>query len=319
MSLKDIFHFQKNDAPTEYRLGLAFPFPYGDEKTKFAEIFVFELLRKILTDCYRHAADFPQDKKEALWDSAVSSQARRGLISLLARAMTDKAKAYLVFDGGYVRKATEEEKREIDLSPAQKGRACLDFTDYHRSTILLNLAYLVEQLLCNANASLNLSKSVLVKIAALRESVSNLNAKDAIRQAQDIKEGLEKGQGALLDAGDAVELPAFDTSPMEAALDVLYGLISMVSGMPRAYVSGEGTEGLNANGEGDELGVERGLEYYFNSVFVPACDQLLGAKLVFKTSAWRKFAQVANFLPVIEASELIPQETKTKLMKELFG
>lgn len=319
MSLKDIFNFQKNDAPTEYRLGLAFPFPYGDKKTKFAEIFVFELLRKILTDCYRHAADFPQDKKEALWDSAVSSQARRGLITLLARAMTDKAKVYLVYDSGIVRKATEEEKKEIDLNPAQKGRACLDFTDYHRSTILLNLAYLVEQLLYNANASLNLSKSVLVKIATLRESVSNLNAQDIIQQAKDIKDGLQKGEGALLDAGDAVELPAFDTNPMEAALDVLYGLISMVSGMPRVYVSGEGTEGLNASGEGDETSVERGLEYYFNSVFVPACEQLLGVRPVFKTSSWRKFAQVANFLPVIEASDLISQDVKTKLMKELFG
>lgn len=47
---------------------------------------------------------------------------------------------------------------------------------------------------------------------------------------------------------------------------------------------------------------------------------LLGCNdLVFKTSDWRKLAQVSNLLPIVETSDAIPQETKEKLYKELFG
>lgn len=46
---------------------------------------------------------------------------------------------------------------------------------------------------------------------------------------------------------------------------------------------------------------------------------LLGCNdLVFKTSDWRKLAQVANLLPIVETSDAIGQETKEKLYKELF-
>lgn len=74
-------------------------------------------------------------------------------------------------------------------------------------------------------------------------------------------------------------------------------------------------------GEGDADAVERGLSYYFNSIFKPVCDGLLGTNLVFKTSRWRKFAEISNLLPVLEGvgEDLVPKEFKDKLIKEIFG
>ena len=318
MSLKDFFNFNQG-GKTDYSVNLCFSFAYGDKNFKFAEVFTVEIFRKILTDCYEHAADFPKGKEIALWDSVVFTQARRGLISILAHAMTHKEKLYLKLDEGCVRKATEAEKKEIDADPSGKKGLCVDFTDFHRATIVLILASLVELLLNNANTSLNVSKSILLKINALRENVANANAGEVIEQAKAIAQGLKNGTGGLLDAGDVVELPTFDTNPMEQALDVLYGLMSFITGLPRAYISGELTTGLSTTGEADEKGIERGLTFYFNSIFKPVCDKLLGGNLVFKTSNWRKFAEVANLLPVLEATDMVPADYKEKLIKELFG
>ena len=125
----------------------------------------------------------------------------------------------------------------------------------------------------------------------------------------------------MFDASDVVYLPKFNSEPMEVALDVLFGLMSMVSGLLKAYISGILTSGLNNTGEGDAEAVERGLRYYFNSIFKPVCDSLLGTRLIFKTSRWRKFAEIANLLPVLESvgEDLFPKEYKDKLIKEIMG
>lgn len=321
-----IFNFghRPQETPTDFELGLKFalPVPSGNAHRGviFAEVFVFELFRKILTDCYDKAADFPKDKQQALWDSVVSTQAPKGLMSLLAQYMVQKQPdAYIKLDNGFVRQATQAEREEIDKDPTGKHGIKLDFSKFHRATILLILAALVELLLNTANAGLNLSRSILLKIKDLRQSVADLNAQDVIAQAKSIKEGILKGSGALLDAGDGADLTQFDPEPMEQALEVLFGLMSLITGLPRAYVSGELTSGLNATGDADEQAIERGLRFYFNSIFKPVCDTLFGCNLVYKTSNWRKFAEIAAQLPTLEMTELISKETKEALLKEVLG
>lgn len=318
MSFGNFFNFVQNRA-TDYAIDLLFGFKYGGSDFKFAEVFAFEIFRKILTDCYEHAADFPVQKASALWDSVVYTEARNGLITILAKAMTHRSKVYLKFDAGYVRKATLAEEKEIDEDPTGKHGICADFREFQRAVIVLNLACLIEALLQNANSSLMISKSVLLRIDKLRENVANANAEDVISQAKAIAQGLKDGKGAMLDGADVVEMPTFDTAPMEQALNVLYGLMSFITGMPQAYISGELTTGLSTTGDVDEKAIERGLTFYFNSIFKPICDKLLGSALVFKTSNWRKFAEVANLLPVLEATDAVPQEYKDKLIKEVFG
>lgn len=322
MNIKGIFNFQQNRTATDYSVSLAFPLVYGGKDAEFTSVFVFQFFHKILTDCFSLAGDFPEEKQKALWDSVVSTSARQGLITLLANGMLNRTGSlYLVYDGGFVRVANKSEEREIDDNPAGKKGVKISFSNFKKATILLVLASLVESLLVNANTGLKISQSVLLRIAGLRDSVSNQNAEDAIKQAKAIEKGLKEGKGALLDASDVVDLPKFDSEPMEVALDVLFGLMSMVSGLPKAYISGILTSGLNNTGEGDAEAIERGLRYYFNSIFKPVCDSLLGTHLIFKTSRWRKFAEIANLLPVLEAvgEDLFPKEYKDKLIKEIMG
>lgn len=321
MNIKNIFNFQKRDSATDYSVSLSFPLSYEGKTAKFAYLFVQELYRRILTDCFDHAANFKTEAQGALWDSVLTFGADRGaqgLISVLATAMTERAgRVYLVLDNHFIRPATEAEKKEIDANPLKKGAVCLCFKDFEQATVLLVLASLVERLLENANAGLNISKSVLIRIANLRENVSLSNSAGAVEQAKAIEQGLKNGKGALLDAGDAVEVPSFNTDPLESALETLYGLMSFFTGLPRAYVSGELTGGLNATGEGDADATEQGLKFYFSSVFKPICDHLFGLDVKFKTSQWRKLSEIANLLPVLDASDSIPDTFKEALKAEL--
>lgn len=323
MSIKDIFNFQQNKTPTDFSVSLAFPLIWNGKAAEFTEVFVYEFFHKILTDCFNKAGDFPAEKQQALWDSVlIDTDAKAGLISILARGMLKRsAELYLVYDGGFVREASNEEKKKIDANPASNAGAKISFTNFKKATVLLVLASLAESLLVNAKAGLKISESVLLKINALRDKVSLLNSGGVIEQARAIERGLKEGKGALLDAADAVEMPVFNSEPMETALDILFGLMSMVSGMPKAYVSGILTGGLNNTGEGDAEAVDRGLAYYFNSIFKPVCDKLFKTNLVFKSSNWRKFAEIANFLPVLEGvgEDILPKEYKEKLIKELFS
>lgn len=316
-----IFSFAtKKQEATDFSVSLGFDLAYSDKKIIFAEVFVFELFRKILTDCYDKAADFPQKYQGALWDSVLSTSASKGLITLLAHHLMKKTPAvYIKLDGGFVREATQAERNEIDQDPTGTHGIKLDFSQFHRATILLVLAALAELLLQNANAGLNLSRALLLKFKDLRQDVADLNADKVIAQAQAIADGIKKGTGAMMDAGDITELPQFNPEPMEAALDVLFGLMSLITGLPKAYISGELTAGLNATGEGDEQAVERGLRFYFNSIFKPVCDALFKCNLVYKTSNWRKFAEIAAQLPTLEMTELISKEKKEELLKEVLG
>ena len=319
-----IFDFNKNKkmTATDFAVSLSFPLVYGGRNAEFTSVFVFEFFHKILTDCFSMSGDFPPDKQKALWDSVVSTSAQQGLITLLAHGMLNRTGAlYLVYDGGFVRIANRTEEREIDADPSGKKGIKVSFANFKKATLLLVLASLVESLLINANTGLKISQSVLLRIDQLRESIAQQDSENAVEQAKAIEQGLKQGTGAMLDGKDVVEIPKFDPEPMEVALDVLFGLMSMVSGLPKAYISGILTAGLNNTGEGDADAVERGLSYYFNSIFKPVCDGLLGTNLVFKTSRWRKFAEISNLLPVLEGvgEDLVPKEFKDKLIKEIFG
>lgn len=320
MSIKDIFSFQKKDAPTDYSVALSFPWDL--EQEQFCHWFVLELYRKILTDCFVRTAGIPEDKKGVFWDSVVTTEAARGLVSILAEAMTARQKGvYLVYKNDVIREAdTQEERDAIDADKSGAAGICLNFGKFYQASVLKELGRLLFCLLKNANAGLHLSQSILLKVANLRESVADLNAENAIQQARDIADALkENSKGALLDAGDAVELPPYDAEPMEKTMEVLFGLVSMATGLPQSYVNGLIYAGLSNSGEADELAVERGLAYYFHSIFRPVAAKLLNFKPVFKVSEWRKLAEIANLLPLFESCDALPQEFRERLLAELRG
>lgn len=305
---------------TEYKVEVSFPWEL--ESKNFCNWFVLVLYRKILTDCFARSSNIPEDKKGLFWDSVVSTEASRGLISIVSEAMADKKNGvYLVYKNGTVREAdTPEERKAIEDDKTGASGICLNFANFYQSSVLKELGRLLFCLLKNANMGLHLSQSVLLKISNLRQSVADLNAEHAIKQARDIASALkENGKGALLDAADAVELPPYDAEPMEKSLEVLFGLVSMVTGLPQSYVNGLIYAGLSNSGEADELAVERGLAYYFHSVFCPVVKKLLHVTPVFKTSEWRKFSEIANLLPVLDACGSIPEEFRKRLIAELRG
>ena len=85
MNIKELFSFQKKEVQTDYSVELSFPLEYKGETANYAFMFVWELYRRILTDCFNHASGFPEEKQTALWESVLSygtGKGAKGLISL---------------------------------------------------------------------------------------------------------------------------------------------------------------------------------------------------------------------------------------------
>lgn len=311
------FNFGKKESFNATEFVLDCPFVFGVEENKFVSWFVVELYKKILTDCFHRAGGIAEKDKPAFWDNALSTLANKGLITLMAEAMKDKAKIFLVHKNNVVRLADEEERRQIERDELNESGVCLNFSGYNKSDILKLYARMLKNTLHTAHVGMSLSKALQIGVIDMRKLVADGDKEKAIVQGKAINEALKEGRSVVKDAGDVVSTTVFDPAPMEKSLEIIFGMISFLTGFNRAYISGVVTAtNLSSTGEADELATERALAGYFHSIFKPCVDALFSIKVSFKSNNWRKLAAVRDLLPVLEATTLISDEKKQTFIEE---
>ncbi len=104
-----VFSFFSNNADTT--LPEIFPIPIA--QSQFVSIDVQNIFKRILIDVLERTQGVPEAKQNLLWDSCVKDQSQDGLITMIAKAMTDMSDLYLVFKADVIRKATSQEEQEI--------------------------------------------------------------------------------------------------------------------------------------------------------------------------------------------------------------
>lgn len=297
-------------------------FPLSLRANPFQKWYITDLYRHILTDCYNKADGINPKDEGMFWDSVVTTEQPEGLITLLAEAMYNKQKIYLGYKAGVVSKATSVEQADIDQKLKEKKKLrneiVCDFTEFAKTDLLLLYSSLIYNVIDTSNTGLNISKAVQIKIDNLRNSIADSNAADPIKQAKTINRGIKEGKSVMLDGKDIVEIPSFDITPTEKSIEVINGLVANVLGVPLSYVNGALATGISTTGESDELAVDRGLKYYFNSIFKPVFTGLTGISVSFKVDNWRKLASVSDLIPIVEGSIYIPEEEKLKLIAGLL-
>ena len=310
------FGIKKAVTPTEYMLSC--PFQFGMDGNAFIHLFITNFYKKVLTDCVHRTIGLKDEQKATLWDNSVATAQNEGLITLLAEALYNKEELYLVYKNGVVREADNEEKELIRENRLNDYGVCVNFTKYALTDILRVFAGMLLAILQSANVGMNVAKALQVGIANLRETVANGDKEEAIAQAKAINDSLKEGKSILRDAADVISATQFDSEPMEKSLQVFFGLLSFFTGFNAAYLAGDLVSGLSGTGEGNETATERALANYFNAILKPALDALFKVSVKFKTSNWRKLAEIAGLLPALEATELIDTDTKKALLKEIL-
>jgi hypothetical protein len=304
-------------------LKLETPFTICISRKEFCKIKVETLYKKILHRCYsRSEGAEDQDKIASLFDSTERSGAQRGLISLLAMAMTCKHQIGIIYDSGVVRLADYKEKEKIikdyqKNAKSEKG-ILVDFTNYCLTDLVEAYMSMIYDILTSMNTQVGLAKSLQIKISGLRGTVSAVGKDEPIQQAKDINEALKAGRSVLLDKNDQVETLKLDSTSVEGSMNLVYGQLAADIGMPLSFVTGELATGMSATGEADTNQQEEGLQDFFNSIFKPSCDKLYGWNLRFVSDDWRYFSQMIGSLIIVENSGLLSDDQKKAFADRLM-
>ncbi|MDR2426835.1 MAG: hypothetical protein LBD46_06645 [Endomicrobium sp.] len=304
------------------------PFPFDARITEkvFIDFCIENLYKKILTDCFSNSRGLPEDVKPFFWDTVVKSygesNADKGLISLLSKAMLNQDDLLLIYKSGVLRVATPSEQNEIkdgfkNNRPYSNG-FYFTFKDY-TLTEILKMLYAFQYVILSATYSnINVSKAIQLKIHDFRALIANNEKENPKKQGKELVEGMSEGKPVMFDELDSIELAKIDMSATETAISFINGLIAFYLNSPMSYVNGILTSGISTTGESDEIAIERCLTSFFYPIFKPVVDKLFNLKISFKSNKWRKFAAISSLMPFVETSTLLDDKTKKDLMEELF-
>lgn len=302
-------------------------FPFAIKNADFIRTDLVTTYTKILTDAMDRVHGLSPDHESSLWDSCVQTEAGKGLITLLAEAMTDTAELFLVYSRGVrvLRKATNAEMDQIRRDYKTAGKSStgvfVSFRGYRRTEMLKIYSGFEYCVVSALNKSLNVSKALQFKISKLRSTVSLQDATITRTQAKTIAGALGAGKDVMLDAEDKIENAQPDTTASEKSILFLDAKRCFYLGLPLSYVTGEQTPGIGSTGEADTRAVERGLKQYYLSILEPALMALFGAKTEFKS---QDFRQVTASLEVLKGldlttNEFMSVEAKRELVQRVFG
>ncbi len=298
------------------------PYQLEIEKDKFVEFQTSLLYQKILKRCYAKSKGLTPDEARNLWDSVELSNAQYGTITLISDAMTKCKELLLVNDSGIVRVATTEEADEIkkayENGKTLDKKVYMNFSKYTMSEIIKVYMCLIYDIMGGAKTNLGLAKSLQMKLADLRKTVSASASEDVKTQAQAIAEALKNGKSVAVDAGDTIETTQLQTQQITDGLKLVYGCLASILGVSTSFICGELTSGMAVTGEADVNANEDGIKDFFYSVFKPIHEKLFNKKIEFVTDNWRKVKEFAQVIPYIESAIYATEEQKKEFFDYIF-
>lgn len=303
----------------------------------FVRVKTLALLERILKRCYHKTAGIDRkayDKiAQSVFLSVESGAEQNGTIPLVARAMLDRQKIYLVYSDslGLVRKATSDEQRELTeayksnnnatgrLKDGKRGMV-LNFANYDLVQLIKCYMTLIYAVMDSGNTQVNLSRSLQIKINKLRDNISVLTSDDAIKQSNNINDALKRGNSVLLDNLDNVIQTAVNADSTQKALDIFYSALAADIGLSMSFVSGVLTSGMSATGDADINYEENGIKDFWTTIWRPICVKLYGQERVhFDTDRWRNLTARLQNLVYVENSMLFSEEQKKQFAESILN
>lgn len=294
------------------------------------------LYEKILKRCYHKTIGLTSDDDNiasSIFLSVEYGKEQNGTIPLVAKAMTQMKKVYLVYSekAGLVRVANLEEQKEIDkhyndyenivsvLNNGNRGML-LDFSKYELTRLIKCYMSLLYAVLDSANTQVNLARSLQIKIDKLRENISVLTSDDAKKQANEINDALKSGDSVLLAKADEIIQTAINSESTSKAIEIFNTALASDLGLSLSFVSGALTSGMSATGDADINYEDTGIKDFWVTIWKPICIKLYGKDGVkYKTDRWRYLEAKLKSLVYIESSLLFTDEQKQEYANDILN
>lgn len=318
MGISDIFSFGFKSSKELSNSEIEEIFPLALQQTDFIHSDILHTYLKILTDVIERTHGLKKEFEASLWDNCLQNEASRGLVTLLAEAMTYKRDLFLVYVPSVklLRVADAKEQEQIREDYKKSGESSVgvfvSFKKYRRTEMLEIYSAFEYCVLAGLNKKLNVSKALQLKINELRASTSLADSSVAVEQAKSIAKALKNGNDVMIDKNDEILAASVDMSADEKSIMFLDSKRAFILDLPIAYVTGEQTGGIGSSGENDMRAVERGLKQYFVSIIEPVVKALWKAEVEFKS---QDFRQMSTALEVLKTFDLVSDENMPKEMK----
>lgn len=301
-------------------------FPLNVEQSDYVETDIVHIFTKILTDVIERTGGLKDDQLSLLWDNCVMSESSDGLITMLAKAMSQKKELFIVYEKGVgvIRPATATEIQKIreDYKKSAKSSAgvFISFKNFKRADMIRLYSALNYTTVASISKSMNLSKAIQLKLNEMRAGTALNDASEATTQAKAIAEGLRNGKDVMLDAKDSIETAAPDLTAVKEAIAYVNEKLAFYLGLPAAYITGEQTGGLGTTGENDTKATERGLKNYFESIIRPVLKAVFNVKATYKSQDIGQINQGLEVLKTFEltSSQFISDENKKRIVEGIF-
>lgn len=300
-----------------------FPIPIAEKI--FVQIDVQNIYTRILTDVMERTQGLPEDKQKLLWDSCTKDQSTDGVITMLAKAMTDQKELFIVFKNDVVREANQEEREQIkadyEARAESKVGVYVTFKKYAKSDMIKFYSALEYCSVGGLYKQQNLSHAIQIRVAQLRASLGNADSERAIIDAKAIAEGLKSGRSVMTDKDDVIETARPDLTAIEKTMEFIEKQKSFYLGLPASWVSGQLKAALGDTGQADAKAIDRGLKPYFFSVMKPVIDSLFGLSVEFKPEDNENIGVANDTLTTFEATSdgFVSAENKTKILNKLYS
>lgn len=316
---------------TETQLPDIFPIPILQKD--FVSIDVQNIYTRILTDVLERTQGIAEKNKPLLWDNCLGSEKNDGLLTMVAKAMSDKKELFLVYAPalGVVRKATDNEETlirdsyKVKAEPVKLGDGKIGlyvtFKNYVKSDMVKFYSALEYCSVGGLWKQANISKSIQIKINDLRASVSLGDSAAAKTQAKAMADGMAEGKDVLTDAKDVIASLSPDMTATDKTLELIAKKQSFYLGMPASYFYGQQSKTMSDTGKADSKATERGLKSYYFSIIKPIIEGLFGGSTKFKSEDAEGVDSAIKMLEAFDrtSNEFLSADNKTLQINRAFG
>lgn len=246
------------------------------------------------------------------------SPAKRGLVSIIVKGITERS--HRCYELSKI-KGGEILFKEVPLNEAQDeegnvraGLLELDFREFVESTVLELLFALLGGVLQGMSNGVTISQAVLLRIHELSQMIDNAqNMEPIIAQLKQLNSSISQGRPGVIDAKSDLSFPSFDSKPGAEAAGFIYGMISMLTGIPCSYLFGEVVGGLGSNEEGDARRMDAAVRRYYHAIFAPALFVTFGKVFDYKKLVV-DLAGLVELFTFIETTTLLTEDGKKRLL-----
>ena len=300
-------------------------YPLPISVANFVKIDVQNIYTRILMDVLERTEGIPEDEQKLLWDNCSAGESQDGIVTMLAKAMYEKADLFLVEDNGIVRAATAQEKEQIKKDYKDRAESSIGvyvtFKNYQRTDMIKFYSTLEHCSIGGLYKASKLSNAIQLKFNDLRASNGLNDSSDTKSQALAMAQGLANGKDIMADAKDIIETATPDLTATNSSIELIALKQSFYLGLPASWITGLQKGGLGDSGKADSKAVERGLKPYYFSIIKPVVDALFDVKTSFKSDDSEMIGTANETLKTFELTgdELISHENKLKIINKLFG